>query len=212
MPEARYASFAQALPHLHVADIVLVRHRRGLLYRAIRTASRSYWNHMAMVFATPQETGLPPNDALIIEALERGIEIHRLQQYAREPELYDLGIKRVEDLTGAERDRIRGYFLDALETPYDFSRLFTYLVKDLIARIGGVRVTDFIKRKVINPDTFICSSFAQRALYLALPAHKRERAFFNAGQGMNFLDQMEAITPGDIARSRNTVWLYNPHD
>lgn len=212
MEPARYQKLEQAVQHLQVADIVLVRHRRGALYKYIREASESYWNHMALVFAVFEGLGPVRRDVLIVEALDKGIEVHRLQSYARDPEAYDIGVKRMEGLTDAERDRIRGYFLDVLDTPYDFTRLFVFLVKNAIARLGGNRALDYVKRKVINIDNFVCSSFAQRAFYLALPPDKRDRALFREGSDLNFLDQMEAITPGDIAQSKNTVWLYNPHD
>lgn len=206
---AAFGKLEEALPNLLVGDIILMRYRRGLVYRAIREASQSYWNHAALVFDR-QAVGLA-RQTLIIEALPRGIEIHRLEAYAADPEAFDLGIKRMKGLTDEERERFRGFFLDAVDTPYDMTRLLAYLLRSAIAKLAGAKRTEYITRRVINVDNFVCTSFAQRAFWLAAAPNKRDRMLFREGDDRNFLYQLEYITPGDVARSGNTEWLYNPH-
>lgn len=202
---------SEAIGRLEVADIVLVHHRRGVIERAVRKASGSYWNHAALVFENLQPEGRKP-ETLIIEALPEGIEIHRLDRYASDPSRYDVGFKRMPGLSDEERRRIRTYFLDVIDTKYNFQLLIAYLFRSAIAKVFGVKGVDYIKKRVIRPDQFVCTSYAQRAFYLGLPPVKRDKAFFRDDRDLSFLDRLVTITPGDIARSKNTEWLYNPHD
>jgi hypothetical protein len=210
MRDARYHSLEETVRNLHVADILLMRTPKGGLVKAIRKASRSYWNHNALVFQVMERPGAAP-DVLIVEALDHGIEIHRLRKYLDRKD-HDIGIKRVPGLTDEERERILAYFLEMIDTPYDFTRLFGYLLNRVTLKLAGVKVRDMIAQKIINVDNFVCSSFAQRAFYLGVAPNKRERVMFREGAGTNFLFKMEFISPGDIARSGASDWLYNPHD
>ena len=211
MREAEYASLEDAVRDLQVADILLVHSRKGGLVKSIRKASRSYWNHNALVFQViPQPGALP--EVLIVEALDHGIEIHRLQKYLRDPDDHVLGIKRVPDLTPEERARILSFFLEMIDTPYDFTRLLGLFLHRLVLRIAGVKVHDYIGQRLIDVDNFVCSTFAQRAFYMGVAPNKRDRVIFRGSHGSNFLYQMEFISPGDIARSDNAEWIYNPHD
>lgn len=208
--KAVHPSWEEAFRDLQVADLVLMRYKFGLVPHYIRKADHSYWNHAALVFDVPQ-SGSGRKDVLIIEALPEGIEVHRLKRYANDRRRYDIGVKRVPGLTDDERERIRSFFLDAVDSSYDYTRLFGFILRSAIARLLGVKSTDYIRHRVINPGDFTCTSFAQRAFYLALPPEKRERVYFKKGIRVSFSDKMETVTPGDIARSENTEWLYNPH-
>lgn len=211
MAEPLSQDWNDVVGRLQVADIVLVRHARGTIERAIRKASGSYWNHAALVFEVlPSEGG--KHDVLIIEALPEGVGIHRLRKYSDEPHRYDVGVKRMPGLSEEERLRIRTFFLDVIDTKYNFPLLIAYLFRSAIAKLFGVKGVDYIKKRIIKPDQFVCTSFAQRAFYLGLPEARRDTAFFRDDRDLSFLDRLVAITPGDIARSRNTEWLYNPHD
>jgi hypothetical protein len=216
MEQALYKTWQEALPHLQVGDFVLVRYNestlfwRGAIGYYIRKAIGSHWNHLGLVFETP-DVDPKGRDALIIEGLHKGMEVHRVMRYFEKPGQFDVGIKRFPGLTEAQRERMRGFFLDVLDTPYDYTRLFAFFFRRLFKSVFGVKVTEYIKHRVINIDQFICSSFAQRALYLALPPNERDRAFFRDDKSLTFLDQLEEITPADIAGSKNTEWLYNPH-
>lgn len=211
MRRARYASLEEALPNLQVADILLVHARKGGLVKAIRKASRSYWNHNALVFEVIPRPGDVP-EVLIVEALDHGIEIHRLQKYLKDPSIHVVGFKRVPDLTPEERERILGFFLDMIDTPYDFTRLLGLFLHRAVLKLAGVKVHDYIGQRLIDVDNFVCSTFAQRAFYMGVAPNKRDRVIFRGAGGSNFLYQMEFISPGDISRSENAEWLYNPHD
>ena len=208
---AKFQSWAEVYDHLQVADIILMRYRRGIIPRAIRKASASYWNHVALVL----ETAVDPSGrrrVLIVEALPEGIRSNPLEKYADDPARFEIGVKRLPGLTETERARIHTFFLGTFGLKYNFTLLFAFLLRSTIARLFGIQAIDFIKKNVINTDQFVCSSLTQRAFYLALPPDQRERAFFLDDRDLSFLDRTVAITPGDIARSMNTEWLYNPHD
>ncbi|MBU2566634.1 hypothetical protein KKG46_03685 [Patescibacteria group bacterium] len=210
MPRAKYKTIDKALPNLKVGDIFLIHTKGFWVSKLVRKTTKSYWSHVALVFEViHNKTDYP--DVLLIEALDRGIEIHRVEHYLRHPKEYDVGIKRIPILTDTERDRFRGFFLDAVDTPYDFSRLFSYFLKNFVQKIFGQAITNWITKKVINIDQYICTTFAQRAFYLAVPREKRDKVLMRDGEGFNFLLQMEEITPRDYAISKNSEWLYNPH-
>lgn len=88
----------------------------------------------------------------------------------------------------------------------------SYMLNRLVLRLVGVKIRDMIAQRIINVDNFVCSSFTQRAFYLGVAPHKRDQVMFKENAGTNFLYQMEFISPGDIAKSSNAEWLYNPHD
>lgn len=206
------AELQGALAQVKVGDIILMRYHRGRIYRAIREETNSYWNHSALVFSVLEDEH-GHRTILVIEAMPHGVEIHRLQKYLNEPDEYEIGIKRLPFLTDEHRERFMGYFLDVLDTPYDFTRVAAFMGRKLFRWFGGERAEDYVAKRVINVDQFICTSFAQRAFYLAVPPNLRQKTLFReSSDDLNFLYQMEYISPGDIARSRNTEWLYNPHD
>ena len=212
MDTARYDSLEEAVKHLQVADIVLTRTSKGGIFKAVRSTTHSHWNHDALVFQVVEQPGALP-EVLIVEALDHGIEIHRLHKYLRDRKLHDVGFKRMPDLTPEERGRILAFFLDMIDTPYDYTRLFSFFMNKLTLQLAGVRVRDYIAQRVINVDNFVCSSFIQRAYYLAVPPNLREKTLFREEQEhLNFVYRMEYITPADISKSKNTEWLYNPHD
>ncbi|MFA5854398.1 MAG: YiiX/YebB-like N1pC/P60 family cysteine hydrolase [Patescibacteria group bacterium] len=197
--------------NLQVADIILTRTKNAnWLLRGIRNVSRSHWNHSALVFQVVHQEDADP-EVLIVEALDHGIEIHRLHNYLDSKE-FDIGIKRIPNLTESERERILAYFLENIDTPYDFTRLFGYVLNRAALKIAGVRIRDMVAQRIINIDNFVCSTFTQRAFYLGVSPDKRDRVMFKEGADTNFLYQLEFISPGDIAKSTNTDWLYNPHE
>jgi len=211
MPIEPAGGIASALSELKTGDIVLMRYKKGRVYRAIRETTKSYWNHTALVFKVLTDTH-GHRDILVIEAMPGGIEIHRLSRYLDDPGRYDIGLKRMPILTDEYRERFMGFFLEVLDTPYDYTRLIAYLFRKFVNAIGGSRAENYVAKRVINVDQFVCSSFAQRAFYLAVPPNMRERTLFRESSAdLNFLYRLEYITPGDIAKSRNTEWLWNPH-
>jgi hypothetical protein len=206
--KARFREQASAIRDLKVGDIVLV-HAKTVLGKLVRSTTKSHWSHVALVFDIIDISDTE-KDVLIVEAAWF-IEIHRLSVYLNEPDVYELGFKRMSCLTDEERDRFRGYFLDAVDTPYDARRLMAYFFRSWLAWIYGMNATLDMARRYIDTQNFICTSFAQRSYYLAVSPDKRGRTLFRKDdRNVDFLLQMEQITPADIARSQNTAWLYNP--
>ncbi len=211
MQKARYKTMRAALSNLKIGDIILVHTKGYWISKLIRHTTSSYWSHVALVFEViPNNTDYP--DILLIEALNRGIEIHRIEHYLKKPKKYQIGIKRVPVLTDEERDRFRGFFLEAVDTPYDFSRLFSYFTKKIVDHFFGPEIVNWVTKHVIDIDQFVCTTFAQRAFYLAVSKEKRDLVLMRKkDKQLNFLFQMEEISPKDYAESENSVWLYNPH-
>lgn len=199
----------QTLKKLQIGDIILV-HTQRPISEWIRRATKSYWSHVALVFDVPHEGGLG-HDHLIIEATDDGIQLHRLSSYLNDPWKYKLGIKRVKNLTEEERHRFRGFFLDAVDTPYDFTRLKAFFLLVFLNKATKKDYTGYFARRKIDPHRFICTTFAQRAYYLAVPPEKKPKVLFRGHEkNIGFLEQMEFIAPKDIASSPAAEWLYNP--
>ena len=199
------------LGQLKVGDIVLFR-SNGRLGRLIRRATGSYWSHVALIFDVPAEGDLS-HDHLVIEADNNGgVQLHRLSTYVNDPWNYTLGFKRMKDLTDEERERFRGFFLDAVDTPYDIRRLGFYFLHEVFKYLTGRDLAGLFARKSTNIKRFICTTFAQRAYYLAVPPNKRAKVLFRGHETeITFLDQMEVIEPRHVAASPVTEWLYNEH-
>jgi len=210
MPKAAYHDLEDAISHLKIGDIILIRGKETLAGRLIRKTTNSYWSHVAMVFDVPQY-GSGGYDVLIAETNDR-IEIHRLNFYLQDPDLWDMGIKRLRGLTDTERDRFRGFFLDSVDAPYDYRRIFLMFFQKLAKWALNMNLSYATARRLINTENFICTSLVQRAFYLAVNPEKRGTVFFRQSESDNFLHQLEEIEPKHIAKSSNTHWLYNPHN
>ncbi len=209
MGRTLYKTQSEAIRGLKVGDIIMVDTKGILIPRLIQRVTHSCWSHVAMVFDVPPLSGTE-HDVLIVESNADGIEIHRLNSYLRSPDKYILGFKRLKGLTDVERERFRGFFLDAVDTPYDFRRLAAFFLQSVVLWTVGMNIQFTMARKVINTQNYICTTFAQRAFYLAVAPEKRGKILFRSDQDApNFLHQVEEVSPADVARSKNTVWLYN---
>jgi hypothetical protein len=65
-------------------------------------------------------------------------------------------------------------------------------------------------RKYLGRQRYSCSSFVQKAFYEAATWEQRYKFIFRE----DFLSPIELqgiITPGDIAFSDKSVWIYNKH-
>jgi hypothetical protein len=211
MRQAYSPELERALARLKVGDIILV-HSIGPIGKWIRRATKSYWSHVALVFDVPVDGGLG-HDHTIIEADDgEGVQIHRLSTYLNEPGKYELGIKRMKNMNDEERDRFRGFFLDVVDTPYDTARLGAFFLLVAVNKLFKRDFTGYFARRKINPSRFICTTFAQRAYYLAAPPERRSEVLFRGHEPeVGLLEQMEFIAPRDVATSPATEWLYNPH-
>lgn len=204
-----YASQEEAVRHLKPGDMVFF-HEKTPRSKLIQRVTGSYWNHVALVFDVP-DISANEHDVLIVEALWH-VEIHRLTTYLHRPDQCELGFKRLSCLTDTERERFRGFFLDAVDRPYDTLRLVAYFFKSWLIRLYGINATADMSRRYTDTNNFICTSFAQRAYYLAVAPEKRGSVLFRGHEkGLDFLQLMEQISPSDMARSKNSEWLFNPH-
>ena len=203
--EEKFERWKEFEPNLEVADIVLIHKNKGPIVNTIQKLSKSYWNHVGLIFFTPEKKHEFRN-YLIIEANSKGIEIHRIQKYTHNFDKYDLGVKRIPGLTKEKRQKILAYMLNYLDTPYDHTRLFGFFIRSFLSKF-------FIKykHKLIKKDEFICSSFTQKAVYQAFSPEQYKKAMFKEVIGDNLdLRSLEEVSPGDISRSKNCEWIYNP--
>lgn len=205
-----YPTIKEAMQHLEVGDIVLMRSRsKGLFRRAIRELSQSYWTHVAMVFETVK-IGDQVVSVSIVEANET-IEVHRLETYVTS-EKYDIGIKRFPGLNDIERDRIRGFFLDALDIPYDYAYIFAIMIAKILSLFLGNGAYRWFVKTFSHDNSYICTTFAQRALYLAAAPGKRRSTLFNNVSDISFVEQMYLVNPQTVSASKNTIWVFNEHE
>ena len=200
--QKREEAWAKIEPQLQVADIILSR-EKSWLSRAIRDATGSYWSHVSIVFSVPDKHF---NNILVISAERTGIEIHRIQKYTKDFDFFDLGVKRIPDLSAKTREMVLSYVLNNVDLPYDYGRLFGLFIDYLGTRFLGRKIF----HPICNESAFICSAFIQKAFYSVLPENKKDSVVFKDKNINKFF--LEEVTPADIARSKKCDWLYNPHD
>ena len=194
-------------PKLQVADLILVR-EKSLLSKTIRNVTKSYWSHVLIVLSVPQKDTIFSN-VLVVGAETHGIEVHRIQKYTRDFDYYDLGVKRVPGLSEEIKEKVLSYVLNNVDIPYDYARLFGFLFKYFGHKIFH-RGDKHLMNVLIHKDAFICSSFIQRAFYSAVPKDRRDSIIFGPSKDAKFY--LEEVTPADVARSKNSKWIFNPHN
>ncbi len=202
----RQEAWKKIVPKLQLADIILTHDERSVLSNSIRSVTNSYWNHVVMVFFLPDEK-LLFNNTLVIGAETHGIEVHRLQRYTNHFDYIDVGVKRVPGLSEELREKVLSYVMNHIDIPYDYTRLFGFILNTVenYFKKGNAHLRTFLT----NRDTFICSSFVQKAFYeTTMPQKKSQMIFKN---GFDALSSLEEVTPADIALSENCDWIYNPH-
>jgi len=196
------------LPDLRVADIVLVRHRRGFLRYLLRQVTGSYWDHSAMIiFARNPEKGY--NSNILAEAVQhgafdstrRGVEVHKLEEYLNHPKRFDIGIKRFEAASEEMRDRVRSFMLMNIDAPY-------YRLP--LADLFFAWISKSIRKQVLKRQRFSCSGLVQKAFYNAANWGERDLYAFRE-LGDSPIELQELVTPGDIAMSDACGWLWNKH-
>ncbi|MEK7680716.1 MAG: hypothetical protein AAB348_01550 [Patescibacteria group bacterium] len=194
-------------PKLQVADLILVK-EKSLLSKTIRSVTKSYWSHIVIVLSVPQKDTIFSN-VLVVGAEPHGIEVHRIQKYTRDFEFYDLGVKRVPGLSEEIKEKVLSYILNNVDIPYDYARLLGFLFRYFGHKIF-LKGNKHLMNSLINKDAFICSSFIQRAFYETMSKEKRDAIIFGNNRESKFY--LEEITPADVARSKNSKWIFNPHN
>ncbi len=213
----RYEKWLNFQNQLQIADIVFVRKKGAVSSWVIRKFTKSYWSHVALVFAVPNKK-LLFNNYLIVEANRTGLEIHRIQKYTKRLDYYDIGIKRVPNIDKKTRKRVIAFMLNNVDKKYDLTRILGYLLRGF-----EMDLTKGILRFLVDKQDFVCSTFIQQAFYQAMNEKRKKDVIFQdnldftkKGKIINkenalIDDHLDYVSPKDIAKSKNAKWLYNRH-
>jgi hypothetical protein len=187
------------LPKLQAADIVFVHTKKSLLRFLIRKVTKSYWDHVALVlFPRDIQKGRYYNQ--VIEAVDPGgVEIHKLDKYLKNPEKYDIGIKRLSTIGVETRKRITAFMLMNVDAPYYKLSFFRFVLAS---------ISRTFSENLLGRQRFCCSGFVQRAFYEAANWDEREKLIFRT-EYLSPMELQDITTPGDIARSPKGDWIYN---
>lgn len=198
-----------ALPELRTGDIVLIRKKKGGLARSLlRALTNSYWDHTALiVFAKNSENGY--SNHIIVESVQGassrpfyfGSEIHLLHRYFMDPDSYDVGIKRVTWLTREKRHRLRSFALMNIDTPY--YKLSTW-------RFLRAWLFPSFRQKIMARQRYSCSALVQKAYYESVDDKERLQVLFG-DRRFTPIQLLDITSPGDIAKSSLSEWIYNKH-
>ncbi|MDF1496747.1 MAG: hypothetical protein P1P90_01665 [Patescibacteria group bacterium] len=196
------------LPKLEVADIILVRHKKGVMRRLLRRVTQSYWDHTAMIIYPFDATKGYSNNIYIESiqyginsSLKRGVEIHRLEKYLNNPARYDIGIKRFSWLSPSIKSRVRSYMLMNIDTPYYPLATSKFLL---------ALFSDFYKKNLLRRQRYSCSGLVQKSFYEAVDWKDRADIVFK-GPGYTPIEIQETTSPADIAESDACDWIWNKH-
>lgn len=195
---------------LQVADIILARETK-LLSKIITRVTKSHWSHAMVVFFVPDKKNLF-NNVLVISAETHGIEIHRIQKFSKKliNKNYDLGVKRVEGLSDETKEKVLSFMFNNLDIPYDYTRLLAFFIRYLKSIFKKKdKKAEHLTNYLVNKDAFICSSFIQKAFFGAMPKSKKNSVLFKQCEEDKCF--LEEITPANLAKSKNSKWIYNPH-
>lgn len=206
-----YKSIQEVIPHLKVGDVIMMRNRSNAYSRKIiRDVNHTYWTHSSMVFDI-LKTGNKIESVMLIE-MNEAIEVHRLETYTAVPEDYDLGVFRVKEVDDEMRERIRGFYLRALDLDYDYSFVFSCLAYKLVKDVIGYNAVTWLANRWKKSHSFICTTFTQLVLYLAAAPGKRRKMLFRGHQkGVDYMTKFTLVSPRDISTAKNIDWLYNKH-
>ncbi|OGH90153.1 MAG: hypothetical protein A2469_03975 [Candidatus Magasanikbacteria bacterium RIFOXYC2_FULL_40_16] len=187
------------LPQLDQADIVLIRTKHNFLRHCLRKATKSYWDHVALILF-PKNLEKGHFYDLIVESLNpRGVEIHKLEKYLTNPKKYDVGIKRIKNLNEKEKKETIEFMLMNIDAPYyKLSRI----------RFFFASLNEDLGRWLLRKQRYSCTGLVQKSFYEAASAEEKAKFTFRNDYSSPF-ELQESTTPADIANSENTVWLYN---
>lgn len=204
----RAKSIEDVIPSLEIGDIILFQSRGTFMRKMIRVFGDSYWTHAALVFDVVKQ-GDEVLSVILIEA-NQNVRLHRLESFLLQKDVYRFGVKRIPGLTEQEKERFRGFFLDAIDLKYDFLFGVYFALSTILKKFFGHKAEQFLLSYAGHSRAFVCSTFAQRAFYLAAEPENRRKMLF-LGEKASFIKAHGVVLPGDIAKSTNTIWLFNPH-
>jgi hypothetical protein len=190
-----------SLPDLLPADIIMIRHKKGWLRFLLWKVTKSYWDHVALVlFPRDAKRGRYYNQ--IIEAADPGgVEIHKLDKYLKNPELYDVGIKRLPQISEIVRERIVTFMLMNVDAPYYKLSFWRFLLASISKKFS---------EDLLGRQRFCCSGFVQRSFYEAAEWDERDKVIFRE-EFLSPQELQDITSPADIGRSKKCEWIYNEH-
>ena len=178
---------------LQRADIILTR-GQGIVAWLIRWATRSYWNHVAVIFVLGDQASGHVQGyrrTFILESEPNGVDIHPFDKYLYN-EKQDLVILRLPaDSAPAELmpnllRRIRGFALDEIDAAYGFSaiggiirKLFGRVASPLAAVAGGGKLLFRTRGAPGVVNNWICSGVVQYAYYRACYGADPQNGFWD---------------------------------
>ena len=187
------------IPPLQQADIVLIHIKKNLLRYLIRKVTNSYWDHTALILFTKDEKKERFCNLIMEAVWPKGIEIHKLDKYLIQPEKYDIGIKRVPDLTEANRKNVIDFALMNVDALY-------YRLS--LIKFGLAFISKRFKKRFLRRQRYSCTGFVQKAFYEAASIDQRDKFVFRT-DFLSPIEMQEITTPADIAHSKNSKWIYN---
>lgn len=187
------------MPKLKEADIVLVHQKHSFIRYLLRIITNSYWDHVALVLFPKDSAKGQFYNQIIEAAYPRGIEIHKLEKYLKDPGTYDIAIKRFPNLDEAARKRTAAFMLMNVDAPYYKGSIFSFIFAALSKKFSI---------KFLAQQRFCSSGFVQKAFYEAANWDEREKLIFRKDY-LSPMELQDLTTPADIANSANTVWIYN---
>ena len=101
------------LPQLKTGDVILVQTKKDIGRAIFRKVTKSYWNHTAMVLYPKGFLGAEKN--LYIESIHGRIVVHTIDYLLNRSDKYDVGIKRIPDLSEETHRRIIAYALMSVD-------------------------------------------------------------------------------------------------
>ena len=197
------------IPQLHKADIVLIRHKKSFLRKLLRKMTNSYWDHSAMIIYARFQSKRR-HHSILIESIRPGIfsllsakgtALHRLKKYLMDPDKYEVGIKRAPKFSDESRDRVRLFMLMNVDAPYWPWRYSHIILAAYLPFFGKI---------IMKHQRFSCSSLIQKAYFDAMPIDDKKRVVFKEGT-WSPIELEELTNPGDLAKSSNSIWVYNEH-
>lgn len=186
------------LPNLEVGDIVLLHNKKNLKRKLLREITKSYWDHAAMVLYD-KEPDMGYQDNLIIESHYGGVMVHKIGKYMDDAKRYDVGIKRVPWLNDELKERLRALMLLNVDAPY-----YPYSFWKLVFS----KISEPLSRYLLGRQRYSCSGFVQKCFYEAMDWKERYRVVFTK-EYISPLQFQDTLSPGDIARSNKSKWIYN---
>ena len=189
------------LPPLKIGDIILIHTKHDISRSLLRDVTGSFWDHAAMIIFPEREYFFIFTANLIIENISTGTCIHRLNKYLDDKDRYIVGIKRLNWLTNDIRERIQAIALLNIDAPYyRWSGLKFFLAK----------IFPFYHDHLLKHQRYSCTQLVQTSFYEAVEWSDKEKITFKENPASPF-EIMELTTPGEMAKSEKSEWLYNKH-